>query len=270
MSGFVYCMISEGIPDYIKVGFSLNINNRIIALSTGVPFNFECKFYIEIQKELMANTEKKIHKDIVDAGFEKKKEFFKCNPEDIIYIFEKYGIIIYDKLNQNDTIVSKCKITNKNNEQKEIIASKYKTADKNNDKYKRYLISKYYMKNTEKNIYDNFKFNCICCNYSTNIKCNYLKHIKSYLHTEKEYNDKLLICGECDKKFVYEAAYNNHVEKYHKKNETKILDTEMKILLLEQENKFLKENSELNKEILITHDKYIEYIQQINKYKKIK
>ena len=236
MSGFVYCMISEGIPNYIKVGFSLNINNRIIALSTGVPFNFECKFYIEIKKELMANTEKKIHKDIVDAGFEKKKEFFKCNPEDIVYIFEKYGIVIYDKLKQNDTIVSKCKIINNNNKQKEYI-----------------------------------QFNCIYCNYFTNIKCNYLKHIKSKSHIENEYNNKLLKCEDCDKNFVYETAYSNHIQKCHKNNDSKILDSDMRILLLEQENKFLKEKSEienkLKKELSKTKDKHIEYLRKTNRMK---
>ena len=141
MSGFVYCMISEGIPNYIKVGFSLNINNRIIALSTGVPFNFECKFYIEIKKELMANTEKKIHKDIVDAGFEKKKEFFKCNPEDIIYIFEKYGIIIYDK--------SKAK------QNKNFICNKCNYKTSRNLNYLRHLNSNIHKEN------DNKTFICI-------------------------------------------------------------------------------------------------------------
>jgi hypothetical protein len=112
------------------------------------------------------------------------------------------------------------------------------------------------------------KFDCICCNYSTNIRCNYLKHIKSNSHIENEYNNKLLKCEDCDKKFVYETAYNNHVQKYHKNNDSKILNSEMRILLLEQENKFLKEKSEienkLKKELSKTKDKHIEYLQQTN------
>ena len=121
-------------------------------------------------------------------------------------------------------------------------------------------------------------FKCKCCNYSTDIKCNYLKHTKTITHIENE--NRMLKCDKCTKIFLHESTYNNHINKHHK-IESKITDPEIKLLLLEKENKnllleqevkFLKEKSELeikllkeNKEELSkTKDKHIEYLQQTN------
>lgn len=46
--GYVYCMKSDSIPDYVKVGFTQNINERIKSLSTGIPHNYICEFYIKV------------------------------------------------------------------------------------------------------------------------------------------------------------------------------------------------------------------------------
>jgi uncharacterized C2H2 Zn-finger protein/nitrogen regulatory protein PII len=104
----------------------------------------------------------------------------------------------------------------------------------------------------------------------------------------------MLKCDYCTKIFLHESTYNNHINKHHKTG-PKIIDPEIKLLLLEQENKnllleqenkflkekseFLKEKSEFeikllkeNKEEVLkskeelskTKDKHIEYLQQTN------
>jgi hypothetical protein len=129
---------------------------------------------------------------------------------------------------------------------------------------------------------------CKICKYSTNSLYNYKRHINSKIHKENEI--MTFECFDCNKKFVYETAYNNHIQKYHKKNEINPINILTKMLLLEQENKFLKEKNEIEnkllkekteilieknelevkllrenkKELSKTKDKHIEYLQQTN------
>ena len=63
---------------------------------------------------------------------------------------------------------------------------------------------------------DKQKFACICCDYSTSIKCNYDRHVLTPKH-EKNKNNKLketykFIC-ECGKKYKYQSGLSSHRHK---------------------------------------------------------
>jgi len=245
--GYIYCAVISCYPDYVKVGCTADIFQRMKNLSGQLVDKFECVFFIKVEYSKMFQLENIIHKKIVSAGFPRinNKEFFKCKPHQIKYIFDNYKNYINEMDNNMDN--------NINNDKKN---------NKINDKIK-----------SNENI---LEYVCKCCKYSTDIKCNYLKHNETKSHIENK--NKMFNCNDCNKEFFYESGYNNHIDKYHK-TESKITDPEIKILLLEQEIKFLKEKSELeikllkeNKEEVLKskeelskyQDEHIEYLQQKN------
>jgi|LakMenEpi02Apr12_1017379.scaffolds.fasta_scaffold08651_1 predicted nuclease with TOPRIM domain len=107
MSGHIYCAIIDCYPEYVKVGCTTNIDNRMNNLSSSSSHidKFKCIFSIEVEQLNMYSIEKNIHQDIINAGFKrfKGREFFNCKPDDIKYIFDKYN----NKLIKNNIIKEK-------------------------------------------------------------------------------------------------------------------------------------------------------------------
>lgn len=91
--GYIYCAMVKFYPNYVKVGCTNDINTRMKQLSGQLVDKFICIFFIKVEYSQMFDIEKKIHKDIINAGYERinNKEFFKCKPYDIKYIFNKYN-----------------------------------------------------------------------------------------------------------------------------------------------------------------------------------
>jgi len=72
------------------------------------------------------------------------------------------------------------------------------------------------------------KFNCKCCDYSTNHEGRYNRHINSTKHHDKELdysigkdidnnNDNIdnnkIVCEYCDKEFNYKSSKSTHINK---------------------------------------------------------
>jgi len=112
--GYIYCAIIKFYPDYIKVGCTIDINSRMKQLSGQLIENFTCIFFIEVKYSQMFIIEKKIHNDIINANYERinNTEFFRCNPEQIKYIFDKYSNTQND--NYKNNIIMKYKEKKKN------------------------------------------------------------------------------------------------------------------------------------------------------------
>jgi hypothetical protein len=56
---------------------------------------------------------------------------------------------------------------------------------------------------------NNNKMKCVACNYDTNIKCNFLRHINSTKHKDKINNDR--VCKNCFKIFSTVSNRKRHV-----------------------------------------------------------
>lgn len=102
---YIYCITNPCMKDICKVGLtSKTLTDRLKGLNnTSVASCFKLEYYIEVNSDERFNIEKNIHKDIVNNGYDRMpgKEFFKCNPIDIIKLFEKYGVVKYEEVNEN-------------------------------------------------------------------------------------------------------------------------------------------------------------------------
>jgi hypothetical protein len=102
--GYIYCVSTPANTDRCKVGETLKgIENRLKGINnTAVSENFKLDYYIIVDPIKRFNIEKSIHNDIITEGYSRftGKEFFKCKPNDIKHIFEKYGII-YSTINEH-------------------------------------------------------------------------------------------------------------------------------------------------------------------------
>jgi len=264
MSGHIYCAINEIYPDYVKVGCTINIDSRMSNLSSSHINNFKCVFYIEVDQLKIYNIERGIHNDISNAGYErvKGKEFFKCKPEDIKHIFNKYSnkkIEIIDNIKDIKEIV-------------DIDCTKKLS-----------------------------KHTCEICNYETNNKSNYTRHLKSEIHIKNITPEDKFCCNNCFNFYSSKSSLNRHKKTCGNKNisndviiisnnddnkienniviENLLLKQKIEFLeekknletkLLKVENKLLKESNEKEttllkqhkKEISHTKDKQIELLQQ--------
>lgn len=78
---------------------------------------------------------------------------------------------------------------------------------------------------------------CNLCDYQTNRKFNYDKHLKCKKHINNKEKSKLFFCQHCNKSFIYHKSYINHTCN----NE----NNEIKKML----KKVIKENKEIKKNI---------------------
>ena len=108
-NGYIYCVSTPANNDRCKVGETLKgIEERLYGLNnTSVSENFKLDYYIIVDPKERFNIEKIIHNDIISKGYTRfnGKEFFKCKPNDIKSIFEKYGKI-YTTINDQNSILS--------------------------------------------------------------------------------------------------------------------------------------------------------------------
>lgn len=185
---YIYCITNPCMKDICKVGLtSKTLSDRLKGLNnTSVASCFKLEYYIEVNSDDRFKIEKNIHKDIVNEGYDRMpgREFFKCNPSDIIEIFKNYGEIKYEEeVNQNVMVGGK----------KEKIEG-VKSVDK-------VIIEEIKIKN---NI-------CQYCNKSFFQKYNVDKHIKFNCKVKKE-QDKTNISDD-----VLLNKLKNLIEKSNKK-----------------------------------------------------
>ena len=85
--GIVYVLSNPAMPDYIKVGKTGDLKQRMASLNnTSVPFPFMCERASVVDD--MDNVEKKIHSAFTDSRVNTKREFFEIDASRIIDILE--------------------------------------------------------------------------------------------------------------------------------------------------------------------------------------
>ena len=84
------------------------------------------------------------------------------------------------------------------------------------------------------------KFQCLLCDYYTDIKCNYERHLKSEKHFKSHTDAKMYKCEYCDKTYKYSQGLSKHIKYSCKKNKDE--DLKEFVRLLNQKNKMLEKS----------------------------
>lgn len=89
---YVYLLTNPCMPEYVKVGRTTNLKERLSSLSrdTSVPVPFSLYAYITIKnghKVTSASIEKNLHRFLA-ASMQKNKEFFKTTPDKVLEFFK--------------------------------------------------------------------------------------------------------------------------------------------------------------------------------------
>jgi len=219
-NGYIYCVSTPANNDRCKVGETLKgIEHRLKGLNTtNVSENFKLDYYIVVDPLKRFNIETSIHNDIVSAGYSRftGKEFFKCKPDNIKHIFEKYGDI-YSTINEHKAIKSE------NNKDEEI--------EQNNN----ILIS-------------NKIRTCEKCHKKFVKKSSYMSHLSRINSCVKDTNINNTSCPYCNK--IFSTKYNLYAhDKICKKkiSENNNPINELKKILKEQDNKIQEQDNKINK-----------------------
>lgn len=105
----IYVLINKSMPDYIKIGKTSNLEQRIKSLdNTSVPLPFECFYACEVQN--MHFVEKQLHEAFDDHRVRKNREHFILAPERVVAILKMVEIknmtpkelILNDKNDKDD------------------------------------------------------------------------------------------------------------------------------------------------------------------------
>lgn len=80
----IYILTNEAMPGYVKIGKTVNLEQRIkdLSSSTSVPIPFSC-FYACIVKD-MSFVEHQLHDAFDNNRINPKREFFKIDPERVV------------------------------------------------------------------------------------------------------------------------------------------------------------------------------------------
>lgn len=101
-------------------------------------------------------------------------------------------------------------------------------------------------------------YECKYCEYKTNIKCNYDKHLITDKHIKNKENSKKYICKYCNKKYTHQSGLYRHQSKCkeefisnqeHQKLKQKNENKELEILRIENE-KLKEQNQEYLKKLM--------------------
>lgn len=79
----IYLLINEAMPGYVKIGKTINLEQRIRSLdTTGVPLPFECFYAASVVD--MSFVEKKLHGAFADNRVRSNREWFEISPERVV------------------------------------------------------------------------------------------------------------------------------------------------------------------------------------------
>lgn len=83
MSNIVYVLINEAMPNYVKIGKTDNLEQRIRSLdNTSVPLPFECFYAARVADATFV--EKQLHDAFADARVRKNREYFEISPDRVV------------------------------------------------------------------------------------------------------------------------------------------------------------------------------------------
>ena len=90
MSGWIYCLSNEWMPELVKVGQTVNdpVFRASQLYTTGVPSPFRVEFAKKVSDHI--KKEKQLH-DLLEKHFSRpnpNREFFKCTSADVFAFFE--------------------------------------------------------------------------------------------------------------------------------------------------------------------------------------
>ena len=226
-NGYIYCVSTPANTDRCKVGETLKgIEDRLKGLNTtSVSENFKLDYYIIVDPIYRFKIEKSIHNDIITAGYTRfpGKEFFKCKPDDIKQIFEKYGDIHTTINKQNDI-----ELINKFNGIKHRTINKQNNIDlidKSNENIN-ILLPKLHK-----------KYKCDTCKKEFNIKRLYNNHLSRKNPCK---SNNINQCNNCNKIYSTPSNLNKHVKLCVNKliiDNEQLQINELKIMILEHQKK---------------------------------
>ena len=80
MTGIVYCLENPGMPGLVKIGKTVDVEQRLRQLdNTSVPVPFTCVLALEVKDHQEA--ERLLHEAFSDHRVRKSREFFRVSPE---------------------------------------------------------------------------------------------------------------------------------------------------------------------------------------------
>ena len=90
MSGIVYCLVNQAMPDHIKIGKTSNLEQRLRSLdNTSVPLPFECVLALEVEDPERVET--LLHQTFHDQRTRSTREFFEVGPQRVIAAMQLTG-----------------------------------------------------------------------------------------------------------------------------------------------------------------------------------
>ena len=90
MSGVVYCLTNEAMPEYVKIGITENLEQRLKQLdNTSVPLPFECVYAVEVDDP--QQVERLLHQTFHDHRTRSTREFFEVGPQRVIAAMQLTG-----------------------------------------------------------------------------------------------------------------------------------------------------------------------------------
>lgn len=94
---YVYLMTNPAMPDWVKVGKTNNIPDRIRNLSdrTAVPLPFECQAALKVPAESVYNVEHSLH-EFLGFSLDSSKEFFRTEPATVLKFFRALQPVVSD------------------------------------------------------------------------------------------------------------------------------------------------------------------------------
>ena len=95
VSGEIYIMVNTAFKGWVKVGMSINAEDRLNNYQTGDPhrsYQLYSKFYTEDRHE----TERQIH-EILAGKFKKQNEWFEADAQDVEFIISQYFGVRYEE-----------------------------------------------------------------------------------------------------------------------------------------------------------------------------
>lgn len=105
MSEIIYILTNPVIPDLIKIGRTINLEERVRSLSShsGVPVPFEVYYACVVSNSV--KVEKHLHDGFGDHRVNPKREFFRINPERVLSILKL--VALEDVTPNNDYVENK-------------------------------------------------------------------------------------------------------------------------------------------------------------------
>lgn len=94
---YVYLLTNPAMPEWVKVGKTNNILNRIKNLSkkTAVPLPFECQAALKVPAENVYSVEHSLH-EFLGFSLDSSKEFFRTKPDTVIKFFRTIQPVVSD------------------------------------------------------------------------------------------------------------------------------------------------------------------------------